>query len=137
VVVGQFERSAVYVRGYPDGEPIPVSASGGAGPVWSRDSKTLFYESVVSGERTLMSVPVSSEGGRLKLGAAARVLGLTGSAVTGGEEYGRSANWGPEYDVLGDGSFVMPRGPAGGSAREIVLVQHWFEELKRLAPITR
>ena len=41
-VVGQFERSAVYVRGYPDGEPIPVSASRGAGPVWSRDSKTLF-----------------------------------------------------------------------------------------------
>jgi WD40-like Beta Propeller Repeat len=57
-VVGQFERSAGYVRGYPDGEPIPVSASRGSGPVWSRDSKTLFYESVVSGERTLMSVPV-------------------------------------------------------------------------------
>jgi Tol biopolymer transport system component len=56
-VVDQLERSEVYVRGYSSGEPIPVSASGGAGPVWSRDGRTLFYESAQSGGRTLMSVP--------------------------------------------------------------------------------
>ena len=126
-VVDQLERSEVYVRGYPSGEPIPVSSSGGAGPVWSRDGRTLFYESAQSGGRTLMSVPVSVDGGTLKLGAPSRVVSL---ALAGGDEYGRSAYWGPEYDVFPDGDFVMLRGPGPGTAREIVLVQHWFEEVK-------
>jgi len=130
-VVDQLEGSEVYVHGYPSGEPIPVSSSGGAGPVWSRDGKTLFYESAQSGGRTLMSVPVSVDGSTMKLGAPSRVVSL---ALAGGEEYGRSAYWGPEYDVFPDGDFVMLRGPSPGSVREIVLVQHWFEELKRLVP---
>ena len=92
-VVDQLERSEVYVRGYPSGEPIPVSSSGGAGPVWSRDGRTLFYESAQSGGRTLMSVPVSVDGGTLKLGAPSRVVSL---ALAGGDEYGRSAYWGPD-----------------------------------------
>jgi hypothetical protein len=131
-VADQLERSEVYVRGYPSGEPIPVSSSGGAGPVWSRDGKTLFYESAPSGGRALMSVPVSVDGGALKLGAPSRVMSL---AAPGGDEYGRSAHWGAEYDVFPNGDFVMLRGPNPGSAREIVLVQHWFEEVKRMAPV--
>jgi Tol biopolymer transport system component len=130
-VVDQQERSEVYVRGYPSGEPIPVSASGGVGPVWSRDGRTLFYESAQTGERTLMSVPVPVDGGTLKLGTASRVVSL---APAGGAEYGQSAYSGPQYDVFPDGDFVMLRGPGPGSAREIVLVQHWFEEVKRMAP---
>ena len=127
-VVDQQERSEVYVRGYPSGEPIPVSSSGGAGPVWSRDGRTLFYESAQSGGRILMSVPVSVDGSTLKLGAPSRVVSL---ALAGGDEYGRSAYWGPEYDVFPDGDFVMLRGPGPGG-REIVLVQHWFEEVRRM-----
>jgi WD40-like Beta Propeller Repeat len=111
-VVDQQERSEVYVRGYPSGEPIPVSSSGGAGPVWSRDGRTLFYETAQSGLRTLMSVPVLVDGGTLKLGTPSRVVSL---ALAGGEEYGRSAYWGPEYDVFPDGDFV--RGPGPGGAR--------------------
>ncbi len=130
-VVDQQQRSEVYVRGYPTGEPIPVSSSGGAGPVWSRDGRTLFYESAQSGGRTLMSVPVSVDGGRLRLGAPSRVVSL---ALAGGDEYVQSAYWGPEYDVFPNGDLVMLRGPGPGSAREIVLVQHWFEELKRMPP---
>jgi Tol biopolymer transport system component len=129
-VVDQVERSEVYVRGYPSGEPIPVSSSGGAGPVWSRDGRMLFYESAQSGGRTLMSVPVSRDGSTLKLGAASRVVSL---ALAGGEEYGQSSYWGPEYDVFPDGDLVMLRGPGPGSVREIVLVQHWFEEVRRMA----
>jgi Tol biopolymer transport system component len=128
-VVDQRERSEVYVRGYPSGEPIPVSTSGGVGPVWSRDGRTLFYESAPSGGRTLMSVPVSVDGGTLKLGAPSRVVSLV---PAGGEEYGRSAYWGPEYDVFPAGDFVMLRGPNPGSVREIVLVQHWYEEVRRM-----
>ena len=114
-VVDQQERSEVYVRGYPSGEPIPVSASGGAGPVWSRDGKTLFYESAQSGGRTLMSVPVSVDRSTLKLGAPSRVVSLE---LAGGDEYGRSAYWGPEYDVFPNGDFVMLRGPGPGGARD-------------------
>jgi serine/threonine-protein kinase len=133
-VASDGERSDVHVRGYPSGEPIPVSPSGGTGPVWSRDGRTLFYESPQSGEPALMSVSVSAEGETLKLGAPVRVLSLVGPAVSGGEEYGRSFNWGPEYDVFPDGSFAISRGFTGARSREIVLVQHWFEEVKRLAP---
>ena len=35
-------------------------------------------------------------------------------------------------DVFPNGDFAMLRGPGPGSAREIVLVQHWFEEVRRL-----
>jgi eukaryotic-like serine/threonine-protein kinase len=128
-VGGQFDQPELYVRGYPSGEPIAVSASGGVGPVWSRDGRALFYESPQLRERTLMSVPVSMDGGTLKLGAPSRVVSL---APAGGQEYGQSGNWGPEYDVFPDGTFAMLRGPGPGNVREIVLVQHWFEELKRL-----
>ena len=133
-VTGEVGRSEVYVRGYPIGEPIPVSPSGGTGPVWSRDGRTLFYESPQSGEPALMSVSVSAEGETLKLGAPVRVLSLVASAASGGEQYGRSFNWGAEYDVFPDGSFAISRGFTGIRSREIVLVQHWFEELKRQAP---
>ena len=50
------------------------------------------------------------------------------------EEYGVSGNWGPEYDLFPDGSMVMVRG-SGRDAREIVLVQNWFQEVKRVAPV--
>jgi serine/threonine protein kinase len=128
-VGGRSEQGEVYVRGYPSGEPIPVSNSGGVGPVWSRDGRTLFYESPQSGDPALMSVPVSVDGGTLKLGAPSRMVSL---ASAGGQEYGQSGNWGPQYDVFPDGTLVMLRGPGPGNVREIVLVQHWFEELKRM-----
>ena len=133
-VTGNFQKSEIYVRGYPGGAPIPVSASGGMGPVWSRDGRTLFYESQPSGERTLMSVSVTSAGETIKLGAPVRVLSLVASSTAGEEQYERSANWGPGYDVFPDGSFVMIRGASGALSREIVLVQNWFEDVKRLAP---
>jgi hypothetical protein len=87
---------------------------------------------VRAGEPALMSVSVSAEGETLELGAPVRVLSLGGSGG-GAEAYGRSVNWGPEYDVFPDLSFVTSRGLSGASSREIVLVQHWFEEVKRPA----
>jgi len=60
-----------------------------------------------------------------------RVPGPTGVI----EEYAGSANVGPGYDIFPDGQrFVMIRGADPQGTREIVLVQHWFEELRRLAP---
>jgi hypothetical protein len=45
------------------------------------------------------------------------------------EQYVGGANWGPGFDVLPDGRFLVLRGPDPGGAREIVLVQQWFQEL--------
>lgn len=50
------------------------------------------------------------------------------------EQYAGSGNGGAGYDILPDGNFVMVRGADPTGTREIVLVQHWFEELKRLVP---
>jgi len=50
------------------------------------------------------------------------------------EQYIGSGTAGPGYDVLPDGRFVMVRGADPSGSREIVIVQNWFEELKRLVP---
>jgi len=50
------------------------------------------------------------------------------------EQYAGSGNAGSGYDILPDGRFVMVRGADPSGSREIVLVQNWFEELKRLVP---
>jgi hypothetical protein len=47
------------------------------------------------------------------------------------EQYAVSINVGTAYDILPDGRFVMVRGEDPSGTREVVLVEHWFEELKR------
>lgn len=38
-----------------------------------------------------------------------------------------------DYDVSEDGRFVMIRRRGGDSADELIVVENWFEELRRLA----
>ena len=59
-----------------------------------------------------------------------RVTGPTGAV----EQCALSGNAGAAYDILPEGRFVMVRGADPIGAREIVVVQRWFEELKRLVP---
>jgi hypothetical protein len=59
-----------------------------------------------------------------------RVRGPSGDV----EQYAGRANWGPGYDVLADGRFLVLRGPDPQGAREIVLVEQWFDKLARLVP---
>ena len=65
--------------------------------------------------------------------------------ITGRQEllFDTTAYWqGPNatsrtmYDVDGEGRFLRVRSSAGegGATERIVLVQNWFEELKRLVP---
>jgi hypothetical protein len=49
------------------------------------------------------------------------------------QQYSGPNNAGPGYDVLPGGGFVMVRGVDTLGAREIVLVQNFFEEVSRLA----
>jgi hypothetical protein len=57
-----------------------------------------------------------------------RITGPTGLV----EQYGTSGNVGPMFDVLPDGPFVRVRGADPQGTREIVLVQQFGEEARRL-----
>jgi Tol biopolymer transport system component len=131
----QSGQQEVYVQAYPQGERLSVSTGGGTAPVWRRDGKELYFQGSDAGVAKMMAVSATPEGASLRLGKpvplfARRVAGPTGAV----EEYVGSGNSGATYDVLPDGRFVMVRGADSFGAREIVIVQHWFEELKRLVP---
>jgi eukaryotic-like serine/threonine-protein kinase len=129
-------RAEVYLQPYPTGERLAVSTAGGNGPVWRRDGKALFYQGPDAGVPKMMAVAVTPDGASLSLG---RPTALFDQNVPGGsgvaEQYAQSNNVGVAYDVLPDGRFVMVRGADPSGSREFVLVQHWFEELKRLVPV--
>jgi Tol biopolymer transport system component/predicted Ser/Thr protein kinase len=118
-------RVEVWVKGYPDGVPVRVSRNGGREPVWSHDGKELYY---LQGN-AMMAVPVETEE-TFSFDPAVQLF--TQPYFVSVDPYARS------YDVARDGRFLMVQ-PSGASAdgaqtSNIVVVQNWFEELKRLAP---
>jgi serine/threonine-protein kinase len=123
---GRFE---IYVRPYPDvsrGLSV-VSTNGGAKPVWTRSGEELIYASPTG---ALMRVGVSR---------GPSWSATTPSVVVKEGYLTNPVWWGRSYDVSPDGQrFLMIKegGPEGTtSPTSLVVVQHWFEELKRLAPI--
>jgi serine/threonine-protein kinase len=134
-VSGESGRPEVYLHGYPQGERLAVSTDGGNGPVWRRDGKELYFQGSVDGVPKMMAVAVTPDGASLRLGKPVPLFNLRVTGPTGVvQQYASSVNSGATYDVLPDGRFLMVRGPDPTSTREIVVVQNWFEELKRLAP---
>jgi serine/threonine-protein kinase len=111
---GQYE---VYLRPFPSAEgKRQVSTGGGGYPMWNPNGKELFYR---SGEK-MMVVDVEPEG-ELALGEPRL---LFEKLVTAG------------YDVAPDGRrFIMiEEGESQPAPTELILVQNWGEELKRLVP---
>jgi len=122
---GQFE---IYVRPYPDTNRgrWQISTGGGRQPLWSRDGRELFYRDfsgAVMGVRVTSTPAFSSD-------AVTKVLDA--STYPGGGSSGSARG----YDVAGDGRFLMVKlgQRDAGASPSIVIVQNWFEELKRLAP---
>ncbi|MBI4887902.1 MAG: PD40 domain-containing protein, partial [Acidobacteria bacterium] len=119
-------RTEIYVRPFPnvDGGKWQVSAAGGTRPLWSRDGRELFYW---TGTRGVMAVPVQA-GTTFAAGRAAVVVGPAFLAP----------NAGRNYDVSPDGRrFLMIKQATGEGAAapvQLVVVQNWLEELKRLVP---
>ena len=112
--------SEVYVRPFPDvaGARWQVSATGGSVPMWSRNSRELFY---LNGRLDMTSVELRP-GTRFSVGEP-RVLFPTAPYVVGGNA--------GVYDVSPDGRrFVMVKPSAGNAEAELVVVENWFEELK-------
>jgi Tol biopolymer transport system component len=129
-------RNEVYVLRYPQGDRFPVSTTGGGGPVWRGDGKEIFFQTAIGGVPKVMAASVSVKGDRL---IVARPEPLFDMRVTGAagvrEQYSSSSIVGRRWDVFPDGQhFLMVRGADPQGAREIVLVQQWDQELKRLIP---
>jgi serine/threonine-protein kinase len=124
-------RHEIYVRPFPnvEGGKWPVSTKGGTQPLWAKSGQELFYESAGA----LLRVPVKI-GSSFDAGAPSKLFdGPNLLVLPPGGGLGRM------YDVTADGTrFVMIKtsGQDGGpdASARIILVQNWFEELKRRVP---
>jgi hypothetical protein len=104
-----------------------ISTTGGVQPGWTHDGRELLY---LDGSGHLTMVPVDPAGAGLRAGAPSTVLSSS--------SYGGKFAW-RSYDVSQDGRrFLMIKDVSAGSEAEppanLVVVEHWSEELKRLLP---
>jgi Tol biopolymer transport system component len=120
---GQYE---VYVERFPEGgERRPISApEGGEDPVWSQTGTELFYRRLK--DKAMMALPIVTTP-TLSVGSPKMLF--KGAYYDGG---------GRHYDVDREGrrflTFKDPAAVSVGQAPRLILVQHFFEELKRLVP---
>jgi serine/threonine-protein kinase len=118
-------RNEIYVEPFPAGGlRQQVSPDGGTEPVWARNGREIFYR-----VGTKMMVVDVTAGADLELGAPRELFE---------EPYELTDLRYPNYDVDLDGErFLMVKAVSAGSGpqREIIIVQNWFEELKRLVPV--
>jgi serine/threonine-protein kinase len=117
-------REEVYVQPYPSLQgKWQISTGGGAQPVWSKNGDELFYR----GEGSVIAVRISA--------GASFAAGLP-QKLFQDHYYSNSDHTG--YDVASDGRFLLVKGdPAEqpmAARPQIIVVQNWLEELKRLVP---
>jgi serine/threonine-protein kinase len=123
---GAFE---IYVRPFPDVNTghWHVSTNGGTQPLWARSGEELFY---FAPDGALMRVAVAG-GPAWSAGAPTKVL-------EGRYIVKLRSSISRNYDIGGDGQrFLMVKatgGDATAAPQQIVVVQHFDEELKRLVP---
>ena len=114
-------QDEIYVRPFPnveDGQWL-ISRGGGTKPLWGPDGRELFYVA----DTRLMAVSVETEPSF-----------APGNAEVVFEGYWQGAP-GHTYDIAPDGErFLMIKESDEISSTEFILVQNWFEELKRLVP---
>jgi serine/threonine-protein kinase len=116
----------VYIDRFPAvGDPKLVSGEGGGSqPVWSADGREVFYRRV---DGAMMAVRVDTTP-KLRIGEPVLLFENRGYGP-GSTRGGASARG---WDVAPDGRFLMiKRSSPPTTSDSIVVVQHWFEELKR------
>ena len=120
----------VFVQPYPGaGGGRPVSSGGGNSPAWSRDGTELFFTTLptADGVIKMMSVPVSA--------SPTFTPGTPSSPLRGSISTATPCI--RQYDVSRDGTrflMVRPIDRPAVKVTQMILVQNWFEELKRLVP---
>jgi serine/threonine-protein kinase len=125
-VSDELDRDDVFVTGFPGLEGkwhVSNETEGGREPVWAPDSTAIYYRDGAS----LVKVPVKNEGGLI----LERAEPLFEDVYV---PRGTSRN----YDIHPDGrQFLMIKKVEGEEElpmTELIVVENWFEELKRLAP---
>jgi hypothetical protein len=104
-----------------------VSNGVGSQPLWSRTGKELFF---IDASGALMSVTVE--------GQSPLIFGTPKKILDNSYVSSIPAFAGRQYDISPDGQrFLRLKVPSHASttAGSVTVVQHWFEELKRLAPV--
>jgi serine/threonine-protein kinase len=125
-------KDEIYVRAFPEVDKgrWPVSTGGGANPLWSPDSRELFYR---NGD-AVMAVSIKTEPSFTL--ETPKVL-FTGTYVS-------HSDLGTAWDISPDGKrFLMIKPPASTAAAptaagprpKINIVLNWLEELKQRVPV--
>jgi serine/threonine-protein kinase len=123
-------RLEVYVRPFPQVNRgrWQVSNGGGTRATWARSGRELFY---LDGSNTLTTVPVQISGSTFNAGKPVKVF----------DNKYVEPNPARHYDVSPDGQrFLMIKDSAddpNAMPASMVVVEHWFEELKQRVPATR
>ena len=114
---GQMEVWVQPYRG--EGAAVQVSTGGGVQPRWSLDGRELFFRR----ESAVVAVPIDT----------------TGSLTIGEPQVlWQNDRWTPPYtyDVAADGeTFIVALTTGDAEPAKPIIVQNWFEELKRLVPV--
>jgi hypothetical protein len=121
-------RGEIFLDSYPElGARQQVSIDGGELPVWSRDGRQLFFMTPDGGK--LCGVTVQS-GTPLLVGPPQVLFEFQAILPSHGSR---------GYDIGPDGRFLIIRrdqtDAVRGQTSSLILVQNWFEELKRLVPV--
>ena len=123
-------RNEVYAQPYPGpGERHLISNNGGEQPAWGADGRELFYVQRESGSRLqkLLAVRISTAP-EFEAGVPHTVFEHADLAIA----------WGRSYDVSPDGQRFLialtKDRPADLAPTQMIFVQNWFDELKRLVP---
>jgi hypothetical protein len=118
------DLNQVYVVPFPGpGGKWQISTTGGDYPRWRHDGKEIFFigEPEHIGEREkLTAASVSTEGGRVEVGAVTPLFDLPGYSLYG---------W--DYDVSPDGQRVLVIAKEQGASVPINLVVNWTAALKK------
>jgi Tol biopolymer transport system component len=121
-------RPEIYVQPYPGpGGKFLISAEGGTAPLWSRNGRELFYR---SGDK-MMTVEITEQPGFS--------AGKPKVLFEGQYKVDQFPGTGNNYDVSSDGQrFLMVKETEQSkSATQIIVVQNWFEDLKRRVPASK
>jgi serine/threonine-protein kinase len=122
---GRFE---IYVRPYPQvsNGRWQVSTGGGTMPVWTRDGKELIY---LDAATHLTAVSVETTGSTFHPGTPTTLVTTAYATPDSNRSYDVSPN-GQRFLVIKEGS----SSDQSGAPPQIVVVENWLEELKRLVP---
>jgi Tol biopolymer transport system component len=121
----------VYVQRFPEGGGrVTVSIGDGVWPYWSADGSALTYMQLDGGTiEGIVRVPVTGlgeAGGLPRFGRPEELFPWKYFAVANGIR---------QFAMTADGErFLMITGDLQGENARLVLVQNWFEELRRLVP---